>query len=270
MDASMLLSMPLPPPWKKEDVDGCVHYINDVSGARTETHPFYLFLNANSNNESVDSGDRSIDTEEARVIDDDVNQPDPNQLAEPDGMLQNAQHHTGAVSSSGAGRRGEVHYDYHCQWSERDAFGKVILYGLTLRVVPDDMGKIYIKFDGMAGQWEYAALKGPYGSLELHDLFIGAKLNVFGRHLSISSANHEALRWIDKEQQHLMKQQENFRKLIERVGQVPVVRRPAAKAVQHITRDVKTKGQVNLRNLLKDNAKLGEQLASLGLTSGKF
>lgn len=174
---------------------------------------------------------------------------------------------TGARPSSRltTSSRRSGYLDYHCQWSERDVFGKVTLYGLTLRVFPDEVGKTLLKFDGMDGQWDYIALKGPYGSLELHDLYIGAKVTVFGRHLTISSANRAAVHFIDEERGRLMRQQSEFRRKIESLGHVPVVRKVESQAVKHIVRDSKTKGHVNLRALIKDTAKLGEQLAALGL-----
>lgn len=156
-----------------------------------------------------------------------------------------------------------INYDYHCQWNERDVFGNVSLFGLTIRYLEN--GTTMIRFDGIEGEWTYSALKGPYGCLEMHDLFVGAKINLFGRHLTISACNSAASKWIDKERKRLEKQQEEFRRKIESIGATPVVKKREAQTIRHITRDAKTVAQANLRLLLKENARLGEQVASLGL-----
>lgn len=165
--------------------------------------------------------------------------------------------------STGTGKSGGVKYDYHCQWNERDLFGKVSLYGLTIRFLEN--GDTLVKFDGIEGAWTYTALKGPYGTLEMADLFIGAKINVFGRHLTISSANAAACHWIHDESRRLRHQQNEFRKKIEAIGEVPCIRKKVVETVRHITRNTKTMGQTNIRQLMKENARLGEQLANLGL-----
>lgn len=156
-------------------------------------------------------------------------------------------------------------YEYHCQWKERNVFGHASIYGLTLQFNPDD-GSTLVKFDGVReGEWTFTSLQGPYGVLEMHDLFIGAKIEVFGRHLTISTANGPAARWIHSESKRLIKMQNAFRARIESVGHKPVVPKPEVQAVKNIMRDTKTVGMANLRKMSMDCAKLGEQVAQLGL-----
>eukprot|EP01031_Cornospumella_fuschlensis_P045655 gene45655-55883_t len=287
MDSAVYLSLPLPPPWRQEVVNGDILYINDVTGQSTSTHPFHIYMqfkeattadiaastNDTNNQDHEIFGDTALtgsleepvhhDDEQARFQTHNYTADYSNQAS----LEPTANDVRPSSRLTTGSRRGGGHLDYHCQWSERDVFGKVTLYGLTLRVFPDEVGKTLLKFDGMDGEWEYIALKGPYGSLELHDLYIGAKVSVFGRHLTISSANRAAVHFIDEERRRLMRQQEAFRQKIESLGHVPVVRKAESHAVKHIVRDHKTKGHVNLRALMKDNAKLGEQLASLGLAA---
>lgn len=157
------------------------------------------------------------------------------------------------------------YYEYHCQWSERDLFGKVSLYGLTFRYYEQSQ-KTLIRFDGLLGDWVYSVLQGPYGPLEHIDFFIGAKIKVFGRQVTISSASGSAIRWIEAQRKRLEKQQERFREKILAVGQVPCVKPKAPDVVRHITRgDSSEAGHTDLRKLMMVNAKLGEQLVSLGL-----
>lgn len=158
------------------------------------------------------------------------------------------------------------YYEFHCQWSERDLFGKVNLYGLTLRFYVEQQ-RTLIKFDGLVGEWVYSVIKGPYGPMEHMDFFIGARVNVFGRHLTISSASGSAIRWIEKERKRLEKQQEYFREKIMAVGQVPCIKGKDATIVRHITRATDNlPGHTDLRKLLQCNARLGSQLAALGLS----
>jgi hypothetical protein len=158
------------------------------------------------------------------------------------------------------------YYEYHCQWNERDLFGKVNLYGLSLRFYEEGGGRTLIKFDGLVGEWVFSTLQGNYGPIDQHDLYIGAKITVFGRHLTISSASGSAMRWIEKEKRRLEKHQDYFREKIATVGKVPCVKGKDATCIRHITRD-KPPGQVDLRRLQLDTARLGEQIASLGLSS---
>lgn len=107
--------------------------------------------------------------------------------------------------------------------------------------------------------------RGPHGPIERHDLFIGAKVKVFGRHLTITTASASTCHWIDVEGKRLLKQQEWLREKIESVRATPCVRRPVPLAIKHIVRASRSAGNTDLRRLLDQNAKLGEQAANLGL-----
>jgi hypothetical protein len=139
------------------------------------------------------------------------------------------------------------------------------MYGLTIRFLADN--STLVRFDGIDASWTFTALKGPYGVLEKYDLFVGSKISLFGRHLTISSANGAACRWIRQEKTRLEKQQAEFRRRIESVGQTPCVRKREKETAQSIARTLKGDEYTNLRFLLKDSARLGEQLAKLGLAS---
>ena len=155
-------------------------------------------------------------------------------------------------------------YDYFCQWNERNLDGKVSLFGLTIRYY-SETGQTLVKFDGIVGEWLFSQLKGPYGSIEQLDLFIGAKVNVFGRHLSISAASAEAINWIERAKKRLEKQQRAYQEKIISVGKNPVVAVKTPGPVRHITRGVRPPGTCDLRRLALENARLGEQIADIGL-----
>lgn len=169
----------------------------------------------------------------------------------------------GATGSNKVECKGK-HCDYKTQWNERDLFGKVTLYGLMIRYYEDH--NTLIKFDGIDGEWIFTSLKGPYGRLTQHDLYIGSQVTVFGRHLTILSCNAAAVQWAEKEHKRLSKQQDLFRAKILSVGQKPCVLKPEAQTIKHITRDQKAIVHVNLRKMMNENARLGEQLSSLGLS----
>lgn len=161
---------------------------------------------------------------------------------------------------------GQPLMEYHCQWKERNAFGQMSMYGLTLRYNIAD-GTTSLRFDGVSNSdWTFTALKGPFGALEPQDLYVGARVEVFGRHLTISSANSASVRWIENEAKRLGKLQDRFRKKIESVGQKPIVIPPKPGVIRNVERVNKKAGQINLRKLLNDVSKLGEQLAQLGLS----
>ena len=128
-----------------------------------------------------------------------------------------------------------------------------------------DDGSSIVKFDGVDAKWYMNVLEGPYGSIERWDLFIGAKVRIFGRHLSITSANASVCHWNDVQAKKLMKKQEWLRQKIESVGAVPIVRRQVPVCIKNIVRASKAEGRTDLRRLFNENAKLYEQLTKLGL-----
>lgn len=89
-----------------------------------------------------------------------------------------------------------------------------------------------IIFDGVDGEWLFTVLEGPYGPIDRYDLFIGAKIKIFGRHLTISSANASVCHWIDQQGRKLEKKITWIQEKIEKVGAVPIIRREAPK-VKH-------------------------------------
>lgn len=154
--------------------------------------------------------------------------------------------------------------DFHCHWKELGLFGDTNSYGLTIRYNIED-GSSIIKFDGVDAKWYMNALEGAYGPVERWDLFIGAKVKIFGRHLTITSANASVCHWNDVQAKKLQKKQEWLRQKIESVGAVPIVRRQVPVCIKHIVRASKAEGRTDLRRLFNENTKLYEQLVKLGL-----
>lgn len=122
-------------------------------------------------------------------------------------------------------------------------------------------------FAGIEAEWIYSALDGPSGPLEQSDLYIGAKINVFGRHLTISSANLSAIQWIEREANTIEKRVEDYRNRILSMGVTPCVKKIPPPVVRNITRSTRMKGQRDLRLLRNEFSKLGEQLANLGFSN---
>lgn len=270
----------LPPNWQAyRNEDGNIVYVNEIDGTATTENPFEVYLRI-ANKTTYQSNTPRLPTPQIQSFYDD--QPS-NESAGID--VDNQYKFVGIQSNDNQNLRDEldamlqqstevkylhessknVKYDYHCQWNERDLSGKVSLFGLSIRF-HEASGETSVRFDGINGEWSFVSLKGPYGCLDRYDLFIGAKIEVFGRHLTISSANATACKWNEQESQRLMKQQEQFRKKIESIGDVPHIRRRTLNSTGHIQRGVANYGKHNLRMILKDNAKLGEQLYQLGLT----
>lgn len=76
--------------------------------------------------------------------------------------------------------------DFRCEWKEVGLFGDRNSYGLTLRYYDD--GSALVRMDGVRGEWQMASLQSQYGALESCDLFIGAKIKLFGRTVTVASA----------------------------------------------------------------------------------
>jgi len=161
--------------------------------------------------------------------------------------------------------KGYKYNDFHCHWKELGLFGDTNSYGLTIRFNIED-GSSIVKFDGVDAKWYMNALEGPYGPVERWDLFIGAKVRIFGRHLTITSANASVCHWNDVQAKKLLKKQEWLRQKIESVGAVPIVRRQVPVCIKNIVRASKAEGRSDLRRIFNENAKLYEQLAKLGLS----
>lgn len=289
----------LPPNWRQEVRNGVDVFVNEMSGEETTEHPYHQFLrkftqtpalskpsqskrssHASSPvrpSSAADEPPLSTSNHGAAIAESIPETTRPNSsVGFKMHIIDSATHQKPSSPNLNEffGTRTEatfpdlsslkeVYYDYHCQWTERDLNGDISMYGLTIRYQKNRT--TMIKFDGIDATWTYTALKGPYGCLEMHDLFVGAKVTLFGRHLTISAANSAACKWISKEKKRLEKQQEEFRRKVESIGEIPCVKRKDSSNVKDITRVGKLDEQTNLRLLLKENARLGEQLANLGL-----
>jgi hypothetical protein len=160
--------------------------------------------------------------------------------------------------------RGQKYQDFRCMWKEFGLMGETNSYGLVIRYYPD--GQTVIKFDGVEGMWHLSQLTGPYGPIDRYDLFVGAKVMVFGRHMSIASCGASTCRWIEDEGRRLAQQQEWLQQRIESVGAVPLVHRaPPVGPNSAQGRSGKPAGSDDLRRRANQNAKLAEQLAGLGM-----
>jgi hypothetical protein len=153
--------------------------------------------------------------------------------------------------------------DFKCLWKETSLMGEINCYGLTIRFFEDQ--QTMVRIDGIDGQWLFSALEGPHGPLTRYDLFIGAKVTVFGRHLTISSANASVCHWIEVEARKLEKRIAWLQSKIEEGGDTPCVRREPPKTIRHIQRSAQPEGHSNLRKLCIDKSKLQNQLCDMGL-----
>ena len=115
----------LPPHWIIDDCDNGEIYLNIVTGEKTTEHPLSRYNNLKRNIERSTGQERTEDFTLTAI--EDFEPLDGNK-----GMIQ---------------ERRDSNFDYHCQWSERDATGKVNSFGLTIRYISHE--KIMIKFDGL-------------------------------------------------------------------------------------------------------------------------
>ena len=267
----------LPPHWTYDE-DSQV-YFNEITQEESPDHPFTIFMRARKDVLNLDGNDKiSVEIERLQYELDSAPIELENQERE-ENQENSEEIRCGDAPDDLAQTMPELEdkkiveqlptgkfYEFHCQWTERDLFGKVNLYGLTLRFYEEQL-KTVIRFDGLVGEWVYSSIQGMYGPLEHMDFFIGAKITVFGRHLTISSASDASIRWIERERKRLEKQQEAFREKIMAVGKVPCVKGKHVDIVRHITRGAETNpGHTDLRKILAINSRLGAQLASLGLS----
>ena len=177
---------------------------------------------------------------------------------------KSAKNTTPCVNALSSGGKHVKSTDFRCEWKEScGVSGGIKSYGLRIRYFADQ--RTMIKIDGISGQWEATTLDGAYGPVNEYDLFIGAKIKVFGRHLTITSANASVCHEIEEKAQKLKKQISFMQNSIENVGAVPILRRAAPVQMRHVTRGAKAEGHVNLRKLANDVSKLSEQMYNLGL-----
>ena len=265
--------LPVPPPWRASDDEST--YVNDITGETINEHPLQRALAQKVTEDTMALIPAGVGPETKNEVDiiaplSNKNAPNGRPFLEIDNKESNTtqlaplDNNAAAQKLATKAARGK-YTDYRCMWKEVGLFGDTNSYGLTLRYFED--GSTEIKFDGVDGMWVSTQLEGHYGPIERIDLFIGAKIKVFGRHLSINSTGASATQWIEEEGKRLSKQQNWLQERVESVGKVPVVRRPPPVGpLQFSGRSNKPAGSDNLRMLTMENAKLSEQLATLGLS----
>lgn len=238
-------SVPLPPPWRR-DQDGS--YVNEYTGEVSDRHPAQRFVPMSG------------------ALVPAAPEEDPQQTGRPyHGEVggEGSQVTTATALTTTTSRKGVKSWDFRCMWKELGLFGNVNSYGLMIRYYED--GETVIKFDGLDGKWHFSQLEGPYGPVDRYDLFVGAKIRVFGRHLTISATSASTCQWIDEEGKRLMKKQDWLQSKIESVGSTPVVRRNPRIGEKCDFMKKANSGNADLRRLCNENAKLKEQLAQLGM-----
>jgi hypothetical protein len=153
--------------------------------------------------------------------------------------------------------------EFTCRWREQNMSGEKINYSVTLRYYVESR-RITVRFDGVDAQWRYSEIEGRYGPITRHDLFLGARIKLFGRSLTINAVAGDACSWIDHEAVLLRRQREFLQDKIISVGAMPVVKRDSPQQLSSIGREVA--GSVNLRRLFNEVMQLREQLSDLGLS----
>jgi hypothetical protein len=271
--------IPIPPPWVFEN--GV--YYNDVTGEETTTHPLKRLMDAKaaaegpSSEENTSSLDKRelvssldssleyintalIETQQEEMVP--ATNMDHTQREGKNASGDDEEKESAPVKIKRA--PGLRYFDFRCLWRETSLFGEINSYGLTVRWYMDR--SVTITFDGLEGKWDLSHLEGLYGPIERIDLFVGAKLNIFGRKMSINSCGASTCKWIEDEGQRLKKQQNWLQERVESVGKVPVVRRPPPKGpLQNSGRGGRPAGSDDLRRMTTENSKLLEQLAKIGM-----
>lgn len=217
--------MPVPPPWELGE-DGRYH--NTITDEFIDFHPLRkLFMSNQANEPQVESPLPIM--------------PQLSSIAQTEGV-DNTQHISSSSSRSSSmfpslnpqlesiaapnstskpeflTKRPKSFADFRCYWKEVGLFGKVNSYTVLIRYYQDC--SVDVKFNGIDGIWQYSHLEGPYGVLDRLDMFIGAKINLFGRHLTISSASASLCHEIELEGKRLLKRQDFLRSKIESVAAV--------------------------------------------------
>jgi hypothetical protein len=238
--------VPLPPPWRKVN-DG--RYVNEFTGEESHRHPALRFVPSTGPLVPV-----APEEDPQQTV-----RPYHGEVGEEGSQVTTAT----ALTTTTTSRKGVKSWDFRCMWKELGLFGNVNSYGLTIRYYED--GESVIKFDGLDGKWHFSQLEGPYGPVDRYDLFVGAKIRVFGRHLTISATSASTCQWIDEEGKRLMKKQDWLQSKIESVGSTPVVRRNPRIGEKCDFMKKANSGNADLRRIGNENTKLQEQLAQLGM-----
>ena len=119
--------------------------------------------------------------------------------------------------------------------------------------------------DGSDTSWQQSVILTKYGVADRDDFFVGSKIIVFGRHLTICSCPFEICREIEGRGDKLREKQAWLQSKIESVLAVPVVPRKELDYSRMKMRHTHT-GKSNLRQLVRENNRLTEQLCNLGLS----
>lgn len=256
--------MPIPPPWRLEGRT----YVNDMTNERSQKHPLaILFPDEKQTTSLSDDKHSDVYDEDERIlarIDAGLSPESPVDVSIRSSSVESS--NTSSSSFSSKKDRGRF-VDFRCLWKEVALFGSINAYGVLIRYYENK--SVDIQFDGVDGNWKCSHLEGPYGCIERHDLIIGAKIKIFGRHLSITSANASVCHDIEEEARRLLKRIEFMQKKIESISCIPVVRRSetgASVTVGMGRGGGKPEGHSNLRFLCNDNCKLADQLSRLGLS----
>jgi hypothetical protein len=176
-----LASFPPPPPWRKELNGESVVYINEVTGEKSDVHPLANYFNQNEASQSVESP-----------------------------LFSASKLSTDEKSES---------LLFRCEWKEIGLMGNIYSYGMSLCYFPSDY-HIEISFDGVDALWSFSRVDGPYGPIDENDLFIGSKITIFDRHLTITSANAHICHLIDTKELVLKKRRAWLQAKIETVGKI--------------------------------------------------
>lgn len=291
----------VPPPWKKISIAGkSCYYMNDITGQIVDEHPLQAIIDEKernrsrghentiqiydhhpdekndrlllTNDENNDISNIHMDEEELNQLKQIADSVNANELSyNSNSDMENQQNNEISNMLNNNADEDEIlkqdkYVEFRCNWKEKGLFGNTNAFSLLIRYFAD--GRTAIQFDGIDGKWEYSTLQGPYGPVDRYDLFVGSKIKIFGRHLTISSCNATVCHAIEMEGKKLMKKQHWLQSRIESVGGTPVVKRrqdAGGTVIRNIERNSKSYGSCNLRRLYNMNCKLKEQLVELGL-----
>lgn len=182
-------SFPPPPPWRRIITNEKTYYINDISGEETDIHPltsYFNQLNEKKKKQTTQFTEKLLDEETSRQI---INEDDQEDQKNEEKQLEYShQQYQEEIE--------EESLLFRCEWKEIGLLGHVLSYGMNLLFFPNDQ-HFEITFDGVRACWRFSRIDGPYGPIDEDDLFIGSKIIVFDRHLTITSANSDICRMID-------------------------------------------------------------------------
>jgi hypothetical protein len=225
--------IPLPPPWKEHfSESGELLYVNEVTNEQSAEFPLLKISKFISENEfSEDNFDSSLYKKSV------------------DNFTFNS------------------FIEFRCQWQEKNVQGDTLRYNLFLRYFNHDE-HFEIKFDTIDGIWAYSYLEGSYGPISKYDLFVGAKIKLFGRNLTIQNASASFCRWIDDTAIQMKERRLFLQNKIENIGVKAVVPREMNQVTRNIIRDSdKAGGRTNLRKLYIEISLLEKQLCDNGFVN---